>query len=208
MPITNLYDVQVKILKDSLIPEDAVTNTFHFVRTDLAAWSAADFAVVKGWLTTFYTTLGPSMSNDLNTGAPFQVKAYNQGDNKPRAPAFEDSFSPTGSWGGTASADELAVVLSFQAAKVSGIPQARRRGRLYIGPIVGGQGARPSSTVVNNVKLAGQGLMNSSILHATMRWCVYSPTSNGFGYVASGWVDDAWDVQRRRGLKAISRNTF
>jgi hypothetical protein len=39
-------------------------------------------------------------------------------------------------------------------------------------------------------------------------WCVYSPTSNMLFPISQIWVDDAWDTQRRRGVKATTRTTY
>jgi len=37
-------------------------------------------------------------------------------------------------------------------------------------------------------------------------WQVWSPTDNQGRDVTNAWVDDAWDVQRRRGLRASTRS--
>jgi hypothetical protein len=207
MGVGGVYEVQVRINKDSGIPEDATTNTFHFARTDLLPWAAGDWTTVKGWLTTFYSTITPVLSSACVDNL-YPVKAYNTGDPSPRAPQFVDVLTPGASPGASAGPDELAVCLSYQAGLVSGTSQARRRGRVFIGPLINPSGQRPSSTVITAVRNAGIALLASSTAHATMRWVVYSRVNNGIVYVTNGWVDDAFDVQRRRGLKPVSRNVF
>jgi hypothetical protein len=44
-----------------------------------------------------------------------------------------------------------------------------------------------------------------------VQWCVYSPTTPGdmsdkFKQVTRGWIDNEWDTQRSRGLRATLRN--
>lgn len=207
MAVTNVMDVQVRLQKDSNVPADAVTNTFHFATVALDDWGTSDFNAAMGMLTNLYTTLGPIMSSSINSGV-IDVKFYNQGDPAPRAPQFSGIFNPTGSWGSTAAPDEVALVGSFQGAPLSGTPQARRRGRIYVGPLAAAAGDRPTTTQTNAVKNALQAMATASLAHARIRWVVSSTVSGGFVYVTNGWVDNSWDVQRRRGLKPSIRNTW
>lgn len=47
-------------------------------------------------------------------------------------------------------------------------------------------------------------------------WCIYSPTTetqtaslaSSFIPIVGGWVDNAWDTQRRRGLEPTTRTTW
>jgi hypothetical protein len=48
----------------------------------------------------------------------------------------------------------------------------------------------------------------AAIASASWDWVVYSPTDDAYHEVANGWVDNAWDTQRRRGYKPTSRTTF
>jgi hypothetical protein len=39
-------------------------------------------------------------------------------------------------------------------------------------------------------------------------WSVWSEANQTASPVRDGWVDDAWDTQRRRGLDSSARTTF
>lgn len=101
------------------------------------------------------------------------------------------------------------MVLSFQADKVSGLPQARRRGRVYFGPLGGAAEAsgRPGTTLLSAVVAFGAALLSESNL-ADWTWVVYSTVNNGGAPVTNGWVDNSFDTQRRRGLEWTARTTF
>jgi hypothetical protein len=63
--------------------------------------------------------------------------------------------------------------------------------------------ARPTSAVRNRVAelvpiLAGLGGLD-------VDWVVYSRVTDTARKVTNWWVDDAWDIQRRRGLRPTTR---
>jgi len=106
---------------------------------------------------------------------------------------------------------EVALCLSFQGEKVSGFPQNRRRGRVYIGPIKdsANSGGRPTSatltdfantatTLCSDLKAVG----NPALLS------VWSHLDGASVEVHDGWIDDAWDTQRRRGVARTTRTTW
>lgn len=207
MPVTNLYEVQVRLPKDSAIPADEVTNTWWFARTDLAEWTATDNGVVTTWLTAFYNSVMPLISATVNSSA-LPYKTYNDGDPRPRSPRFTGNLTPTALTATQFGPDEIAMVMSFQADRVSGSVQSRRRGRVYIGPIGQLNSDRPPAGNITTLRNAGSTLVAASLAHPTMRWVVHSRANNGYSVVTNGWVDNAWDVQRRRGVRATSRTTF
>ena len=58
---------------------------------------------------------------------------------------------------------------------------------------------------------AGEDLLTASLAAADWHWVVYStvqPAGQRTADVVNGWVDDAFDIQRRRGLAANSRQVF
>lgn len=99
-------------------------------------------------------------------------------------------------------------------------PKARRRGRLYLGPLTsqastGTTPSRPNSSFRSLVNL------QATTLHLEipagsldlLRWAVLSPSRSTDALedpqadeVTGGWVDDAWDTQRRRGVDRTVRN--
>lgn len=111
---------------------------------------------------------------------------------------------------------ELAVVLSFRSDYASdpefgpsSRPRARRRGRVYIGPLT--KSAVEHSGVANRPAVS-QGIAETiGIRAAALRdsvdhvWCVWSRANAALTPVITAWVDDAFDVQRRRGEDAVTR---
>lgn len=92
-------------------------------------------------------------------------------------------------------------------------PRARVRNRIYLGPLATAakdqdsttKRTRLSATFRNDCTAAMAQYMKTQMAAAGWTWKVFSP-SNWQDYApVSMWVDDAWDVQRRRGPKAISR---
>lgn len=209
-----LYKFQVTFPTDSNIPKDFVTNSWHFFRTGVAPIS--DFDNVRDMLKDFYTVAPPLGGAALSTfisnvmNGPAIVKAYNLADPLPRVPSYESTFPITPSGSGSLPA-EVAVVLSFQAARASGQSQARRRNRIYFGPL--GTGAlnssgRPDTTLITQMQRCANALQDASVASASWDWVVYSPTNGTQEIVDNGWIDNAFDTQRRRGLAPTSRTTF
>jgi len=78
--------------------------------------------------------------------------------------------------------------------------------------------------MMNDTSSFGLGLFTASSASAVWKWAVFSPTIAGgwflpdtegppnlpaaYSPVQSGWVDNAWDTQRRRGLEATARTVF
>jgi len=104
--------------------------------------------------------------------------------------------------------------LSFQGERTSGQSQARRRGRVYLGPFGSSAGdttsGRPSSGLRGGIITAAAAFGVQSQAAIEWVWGVISTAgpSMSFSEVKDGWVDDAWDTQRRRGEGATLRTTF
>jgi hypothetical protein len=115
----------------------------------------------------------------------------------------------TGSWSSVSAPPELAVVISFQATTQPGIPQARRRNRIYMGPLgfIATGGLIPN-TQRDAFKDAAQQFLIDANGWANWGWVVYSPTAQTIAQVNNGWVDNAYDIQRRRGLLSTERVVF
>lgn len=94
------------------------------------------------------------------------------------------------------------------------MPQARRRGRIYLGPF--GQTVLGTTAVTSDRPLAAAvtAIANAATALATatagavVPWVIYSPTNGSGAVVTDGWVDNAFDTQRRRGVAATSRTLW
>lgn len=205
---------QVTIAKDSGLPEDAITNTFHF-GTPSAVATPLELTTIGNRLDSFYANFDEHLSAELTN--QITIRYYDLAQPTPRIPLLTQIFPKVMSTEGTALPSEVALCLSFAAAPVAGQPPARRRGRLYLGPFsrISSQllPSRPAVGLVADVVTAATNLMVASATPGASAWGIYSPTvfpagPNSFNAVASGWVDNAWDTQRRRGVAETSRTVF
>lgn len=196
-----LYRCQIILNMDDGLAENAATNTLYF-----DADTEDDLVDVQAAVQDFYVFVDGFMSSLIDTGN-VRTEYYRLSDPSPRQPVFEGQI--TGMVGTTtASPTELAIVLSYQGERVSGLPQARRRGRIFLGPLSGGNVDRPSASQVSVLRGAAINLLDASNAATGWTWAQYSPT-NGIGIdVNNGWVDNEWDTQRRRGRRATERNAW
>lgn len=204
----------------SELAEDRFVNTFHFhdLITDYSA-VAADLrtAVRDFYITT--TNGGNTLGQHISAYVQRDVKvvSYDLEQAAPRVPT-ETLFS-LGAAVGSGLPEEVAMCLSYH-----GEPPVtpRRRGRIYIGPLSnnssvleGGTAddpSHPSNTSVGHVVLnaiaSAQALVAASAL-VGCPWSIRStrPTVN-YVPIVGGYVDNAWDIQRRRGPDSTARDIW
>nr|CRY96767.1 hypothetical protein [uncultured prokaryote] len=197
---------------DNGLPEDRYVNGWHF--SGAGPFSPTDYDNVRDMLADFYTDAG-THTNALSLyftdeiSSPAVVKAYDLSDTPPRAPVYESTFtfSPPSN---SPLPFECAIVASFEAEKVSGLPQSRRRNRVYLGPLsdntVATTGLINGGTTTAIVG-ALQDLWDAADTSVSWDWVVYSPTLDSSYPVHNGWCDNAFDTQRRRGIGATSRTS-
>lgn len=196
-------------------PEDVVTNTMYFTEL-IPIGKPAVAAAITPLLGAFYGSIYSSsrMANYMQP-ALATVRWYDMSDPEPRVPLIV----PLGIVGPTTAASQLptetSVVLSFQGDRVSGQPQARRRGRIYLGgwatiaiasssagsyPEVGGLITAAIKTAANTLRTASAS--------AGAPWSVWSTTDQQSVLITNGWVDSSPDTQRRRGINPTVRVLF
>lgn len=185
---------------DSGVPNDRVVNTWHFLADDTTELDTGPLNA----LTSFYTSIATYLSAAVQGSASW-FRAYDLADPEPRAPVIEDNWN-LGSTGATKLPPELAVVLSYEAPQQSGQSQARRRGRIYLGPFYVAANDSSAGVVlqgtVDGIAAAAQTLLDASQAATTWSWQIYSRVNASSIEVMHAWVDNAWDVQRSRGLLA------
>jgi len=217
--VTAYVRALVKIPHDSGFPEEALVNTLYFT-CDGPPPDAGDLADITAMLTAAYNIVTPQYTAHWDF-TQITVTYYNMEDPKPRVPITTVPITiSAGNIPSTTNAlpGEVSLTLSFKANYISGTNNARRRGRLYFGPFQAGavDMTRPSSALQDLIRDFGTSLLAASTANATVDWCVHSPTSallvggipSSFFPVVSGWCDNAWDTQRRRGAQPTSRLTF
>jgi len=186
-----------------------VVNTFWFNLTDASIPAVYNEVLVA--IRTFYEGIRSVMS-EFAAYNELRLKLYDMNDPEPRAPVLDNLVEPTlGPSSSTSQLPpELSMCVSFQAVKQSGVPQARRRGRVYIGPLKASANSagRPASGIASTLATAANALLLSSQGDTDWSWVVYSRTNEAFAEVNDGWVDNEFDIQRRRSFSVTDRETF
>lgn len=209
------FDVIIPNLFSNL-PEDSVVNTWHF---EHAGGPATDYDNVRDMLADFYGTTPEGQTESISDNMPsnilgdiWNIRAYDLSQPKPRAPVYESTLTVDNGLGSAATLPlDVALCFSFEAEQESGIPQARRRNRKYIGPLDTGtlsSGGRPSLALLGIVAAAGRDLLRASNAAASWTWKVWSTTLQAGYDVRGGWVDDEFDTQRRRGMAPSYRELW
>jgi hypothetical protein len=138
------------------------------------------------------------------TGNQVRVRAYDLHGTKPVYAAAEEIRNP-GVANPAACVREVALCLSF----FSSHNVKRQRGRLYMPAhwiaTASNLSVRPSSGV--RVKANGLVTLLTGLGGVNVDWTIFSRINNASNPVTDWWVDDEWDVQRRRGLRATTRDT-
>lgn len=223
------------------LSEDRVSNTFHFSTAaavdDDATLDAIQDAIEDFWVLSHNNAGGEMGSLSGFIGPEIartaHLKIYDAEGAPPHFPVRDVDFAISAAMSANPLPGECAVVGSFQGAKVSGEDQARKRGRVFIGPLCTDASqtvssvARPSSAIINSLGAALEHLRVDSEFTAAWSWVVYSKGArqrvlqpDGVSYRATGplldptwspitnwWVDNAFDTQRRRGKAATVKTT-
>lgn len=210
---------QVTLTNVNSIPADASINVWHFKSNSVDRID--DAVALQLALGDFYSDIGgifgASMNGDIDT------KVYDLADSSPRVPISTGTgtFSPGI---GTSLPAEVAICLSYAALLESGGIPGRRRGRIFLGPLDAGVVAETGgrayfdASFAASVTTAAETLMNAG--GTDWGWSVFSPTGAGAEpwsptelsdntfVVMSGFVDNAFDTMRSRGVAPTNRVTW
>lgn len=206
---------QTRIPYFTNLPEDVVTNTFHFYSDDVTPYEDA-CSYLSGRIQTFYEVCyGGTYGAPWVSWDDVVVNWYNMSLPAPRPPFIVPIPIAGVTVADNVCPPEVSVVLSFQGVPLSGTPQARRRGRIYLGALGTSwvfHGDDETFPVPNPTGVGGMiGAVEANLLDTEdegLQWVIYSPTDNTTVPVANGWVDNALDTQRRRGQAATARTTW
>ena len=205
-----LHRVMVVVPADNNVGEDVVVNTFGI---DIVGTLGVTVPKLQAAFKALYDTWGV-YRGALQDWPKMTIKGYDMTAPKPRVPVFDVPVTLSGLQATNTLPREVALCLSFQASRVSGVAQARRRGRVYFGPFAvasnNGTTSRPDNALITAVRDGAQAFVNLSSTDPDWEWFVISeatgtPIGNS---VHDGWVDDAWDTQRRRGQDPSTRTAF
>lgn len=196
------------------LPGDVAVNTFSF---DCDTPAAIDTAMSD--LVSFYNTVHAPGTNPIayylsgvisrGTNA-CTIEAFDRADAIPRVAVDSRSFT----LGSAASGDnlplEVAVTCSFRGEYTSGVNRARKRGRVFLGPLKetalsSSTGSAPFvSTPFSNAILGASESLLLGVPNGS-QWVVWSKASNSASPVIGGWVDNDPDTQRRRSAQPTAR---
>lgn len=195
------YAFQVSIPVTDLLPRNRVVNKLHFqhVAGGLTSTDLEDFA--EGLLA-LYQARYENSTREIN------VKCYDT-DNPPNYPRAEVVVNAGQAWQ-INSPREIALCLSY-AGDHRG--NKNERGRCYLMPGLSTNhnqmGLRPIPSQLDWA-LEWYGKSNESFPDlggVDWKFGVWSPTLQQFTQTTQAWVNDDWDIQRKRGLRESTRVT-
>jgi hypothetical protein len=220
--VTDYFMAQVVLKAKSGIPKDNSVNRFYFRNENVGAAAVEPDTVagqIADHLRDFYKETHAQTAAGIRTFMAGQVlndtveiRVYDMG--TPPGQRFpillERNIGPLGT--GTVLPEEVAACITW----VAGANRPRSRGRTYIGPL-----ANTALTVENGRTKITTGF-RTSMAHAAnflqkrshldptqgVRLHLWSPSDGVMKEVSGGWVDDAFDTQRRRGPEPTSRFSF
>lgn len=233
--ITRVH-AQVVFQGKSNIPADRFVNVWSFGNS--GGFGAPEFADLGMLLNQFYCA-APSgdtdpimnyMSRYIQT-SPLPVVNFYDADAVGSPVGSADLLGFTPGPGVTDMPQEVALVLSFHGDTTTVVengpidpvtgkktrPRARRRGRIYLGPLTvaalktdtSGVPGRPDPVLLDIVNDAATRLLHDPDgLAPGSSWSVHSRKENIFHEVVGGFVDNDFDTQRRRSSVSTSRLTF
>lgn len=199
-------DFLITLKHESGLAEDDYQNVLYYETSGSGevGLSVGDVEVMDGIAAAYNASFLTAFTGSI---ASMQIRAYAPGLN-PTGPLVTKSYAFNAT--GLPAPGEVAICLSYYSEQNS----PRKRGRVYLGPwdrgIVGE--FRPAASVRTNILAFARAIadigansqatwMQRSMVGSTPQLPVatYSPVTNFY-------VDDAWDTQRRRGLKPTARS--
>lgn len=218
------YRVQIELPYYTLLPRDVAVNTFHV--TCLPGLSAPEMDDVLDAFISFYnddhsgggSRVAQYLSAVLSRGS-FAATAtmYDLDDAEPRPPVAVKPFTLAAAAGTASIPTEAAICLSFRGSYPPGVNRGRRRGRAFLGPLgslalTAGSSTTmpvPSATALTHVAgSAGWLLGQIPTINAAAFWSIWSRVDSLPVEIISGWVDNAFDTQRRRGNAPTGRQLW
>lgn len=188
------------------VPENFVTNAWAFELDAPFTSTAAVTAALKAFYDSLVGWYSPAIAQNGH-----EIKYYMLPAVEPNYPYDTDFWNLGAAPAGSAFPDEVAVCLSFQGGRQAGFPQARRRGRVYLGPFDAtiNAGNRPVAGFLTAAANAATTMSTAiNAISAASEWVVWSEADQQGVTIVDGWLDNAFDTQRRRGVQANSRTTF
>lgn len=200
--------VQIILHTVDNVPANFVSNSFALTHAD----PEVNGDDIRDVFDAAYSGLGASTLSNVIAQNGHDIKISALPGTPPNYPYYESTFNLTSAPTGTPMPSEVACVLSFQGAREAGEIQARRRGRVYIGPLGnnGNTNGRPNATLIADIQGLATDIVSGlqALTPSPPHWSVWSTVDQDVTDVVDGWVDNAFDTQRRRGVEVTARTTF
>lgn len=212
--LPDFFKAQVIFQGVSGLSEDVYVNSFAF-RNDGVGRSGGEVAdAIVSRLTPFFNAQDQAAGsiagffNTVTMKPQVRVKVYDLGKPEPRLP-IERTFELQNMGAGAPLPQETAVCLSYYAGR----PLPRNRGRVYLGPL-----SATALSLVNGTLQVNPALMTTLAVRATglastspaanVSWHLVSHADRRGKLITGGWIDNAPDNQRRRGISPSTRETW
>lgn len=197
------------------IPRDIITNTMHWLWDDEVIDREVAATQIAAKLDTFYTFIYENYAANYINFSLGKVECFYQMDPTPKVPEVR-TLDVNVTEAASDLPTEVACVLSYHAAPVSGVDRRRLHNRIYLGGLQGFCMANSTATsfpvfaplFVGKVTSAASALLADN--GGALDWVQYS---NAGGTpetrtIVGGWVDNSPDTQRRRSVNASLRNVW
>jgi hypothetical protein len=197
----------IRVLAQSYGSEDSDdvigSNGWVFAMTTPGPTTEAALTEALAAVKAFYNAIASHIGKQV---FEFRFKAYDMGEAPPRTPLEGSELDTVSSAASLPS--EVACCLSYFNGPVA---RPRKRGRVFIGPLrttVLDQ-TLTYPTVGSSTRSAITGAAVSELTGLSLiTWGLLSQRDGVIWAVEHGFVDDAFDIQRRRGEDPTSSTTF
>lgn len=196
----------------SNLPGDVVVNDLA-VQLDDTSEPAFDIlerfwnAVPVGANLDLASMISPLVSR-VGNACRFEVYAIDLNTGKIGSPLVVQPWTLDPNSGTSEAPPEVALCTSYASQVPAGVNAQRRKGRIYVGPFTATQSGRvPGAPLIDTLSKATKDLVTDLADNGTPL-CVWSRADKALYPVVRGWVDNAWDTQRRRGIQPSSRATW
>lgn len=219
------------------LPEDRVVMSFPFTSTvgndiDQGGIAAGLIGEFFATATTLGTKVGEYLSPELSRAVSHTVDTYSLDghlDGSPHGSPIRSDVISLPNPGSTMLPGECAVVMTTRASGWATAavetpdgadpgtevdrPKQRHSGRMYFGPLcqVGvldpASGRARVADGFRSVLAAAAVRLQDNAYNVDLAWCVWSRKDAIFRLITDVQVDNAFDMQRKRGVAATSRTT-
>lgn len=194
------------------LPGDVVVNDFAIQGNDVGE---VPWDILEGFWNAEKPGQGSALhthlSNLLDRGtdkARIELYVIDLATGKTGSPVEVQNFTLGAVGANTSGPPEVALCTSYASAVPGGVNAQRRKGRMFIGPFSNVQaGSKPTNNLRTDLAAATENLAADLAENGTPM-CVWSRADEALFPVTRGWVDDAWDTQRRRGIAPTTRTAW